>query len=123
MKQFIASFRQSAFIHFFTISLLTFTFILSGSEIQAQTSTKISLPYFSVQIVNRVVNLSWQTNQEDGVSHFERRINELSSSFSSLSDSGEVQIIEGQDTLTFDFRKKWATQKDTSSAVLNSTLS
>lgn len=71
MKQFIASFRQSAFIHFFTISLLTFTFILSGSEIQAQTSTKISLPYFSGQIVNRVVNLSWQTNQEDGVSHFE----------------------------------------------------
>lgn len=53
---------------------------------------------------------------------FERRINELSSSFSSLSDSGEVQIIEGQDTLTFDFRKKWATQKDTSSVVLNSNL-
>lgn len=71
MKRIIPSFRQNAIIHTLHLCLLTSIFSLNGLAIQAQTNTRVSLPYFSGQMADRVVNLSWQTNQEEGVSHFE----------------------------------------------------
>lgn len=49
---------------------------------------------------------------------FERKINELYSSLSNISDSGSVVINEGNTSFSFDFNKKWATEKDIDTFVI-----